>query len=419
MNNISYDTTKSYTYDAAGRLSGYNGEGIAYDGLGNPTSYRNKSVEWSRGRLMTKFNGHTFGYDGTGRRVSKDGIRYTYDMEGKLFSSSDGLQYYHDETGVFAVKYNKATYFYRKDVQGNIIGLIDSDGRRVVEYVYDAWGNHAVLDSNGNDLTDASHIGNRNPFRYRGYFYDAETGLYYLQTRYYDPETGRFLNMDDLSYADPQTIHGLNLYAYCGNNPVMYIDPTGTFFFTTLLIGLIAGAVIGGAVNGVIAYNNGARGWDLVGQIALGAVVGGVIGAAAGAVVGAGGAIMGMGANLLGMGLNGGGLALANGMVLGAGTVALAGAAGAVVGGAIVVGGITVALEGLNVLFSKNATRYGKSKLGSNHRYNKQFDAFWREYGNGNLDKRRAFHDFISKKGQDAWEDLLKAWEEFIKRRYR
>ena len=85
-----------------------------------------------------------------------------------------------------------------------------------------------VVFANGNDLTDASHIGNRNPFRYRGYYYDAETGLYYLQTRYYDPETGRFLNMDDLSYADPQTIHGLNLYAYCANDPVNFVDPYGT-----------------------------------------------------------------------------------------------------------------------------------------------------------------------------------------------
>ena len=105
----------------------------------------------------------------------------------------------------------------------------------MVEYVYDAWGNHAVLDANGADITDSTHIGNRNPFRYRGYFYDVETGLYYLHTRYYDPEIGRFVTIDDLSYADddlsyadPEIVHGLNLYAYCGNNPVMYTDPTGT-----------------------------------------------------------------------------------------------------------------------------------------------------------------------------------------------
>ena len=240
--------------------------------------------------------------------------------------------------------------------------LIDSNGNIVVEYVYDAWGNHAVLSANGADLTDATHIGNRNPFRYRGYFYDVETGLYYLQTRYYDPEIGRFVTIDDLSYADPRIIHGLNLYAYCGNNPVNYIDPTGEFLLAGLLIGLIGGAIIGGVVSGVTAYNSGARGWELFGQIAAGAVIGGAVGAAfgaaAGAMIGAGGTIMGMGAKLLGMGLSGGGLALANGMVIGAGTVALAGAAGVVVGGAIAIEGVKIAISGLNVLFS----RIGKSR---------------------------------------------------------
>ena len=221
-----------------------------------------------------------------------------------------------------------------------------------------------MLGTDGNDISDANHIGILNPFRYRGYFYDEETGLYYLKTRYYDPETGRFITIDGIEYLDPETINGLNLYAYCGNNPVMNVDPTGTFFLTALLIGLIAGAIIGGTVNGVIAYNNGVRGWDLVGQIALGAVVGGLIGAAAGAVIGVGGAMMGMGANLLGMGLSGGGLALANGMVLGAGAVALAGAAGVVVGGAIIIEGIKIAISGLNVLFSKdNFIKFLKTKL--------------------------------------------------------
>ena len=77
----------------------------------------------------------------------------------------------------------------RRDAQGNIVALIDSSGAVVVRYAYDAWGNHAVLDGNGNDITDEAHIGNLNPFRYRGYFYDVETELYYLQTRYYVPKS--------------------------------------------------------------------------------------------------------------------------------------------------------------------------------------------------------------------------------------
>ena len=70
-------------------------------------------------------------------------------------------------------------------------------------------------------------VGNANPFRYRSYYFDEETGLYYLNSRYYDPETGRFVNADDISFLDPETINGLNLYAYCGDNPVMLTDPTG------------------------------------------------------------------------------------------------------------------------------------------------------------------------------------------------
>ena len=98
----------------------------------------------------------------------------------------------------------------------------------MVNYIYDVWGNHAVLDANGADITDPNHIGVLNPFRYRGYFYDVETGLYYLQTRYYDPEIGRFITIDGIEYLDPETINGLNLYAYCGNNPVMNVDSIGT-----------------------------------------------------------------------------------------------------------------------------------------------------------------------------------------------
>ena len=99
----------------------------------------------------------------------------------------------------------------------------------MVQYWYDAWGNHKVVSANGTTITSSAHIGNVNPFRYRGYYYDAETGLYFLQTRYYDPEVGRFLNRDSVSYAAPEKIDGLNLYAYCLNNPVEYIDCSGSF----------------------------------------------------------------------------------------------------------------------------------------------------------------------------------------------
>ena len=119
--------------------------------------------------------------------------------------------------------------------------LIDNNGNTVVEYKYDAWGNHKVVNSSGVEITDQNHIGNLNPFRYRGYYYDCETGLYFLKSRYYDPEVGRFLNMDSIIFADNCETNGINLYAYCLNNPVNYIDPFGKFVIlsTTAAIGLL------------------------------------------------------------------------------------------------------------------------------------------------------------------------------------
>ena len=124
------------------------------------------------------------------------------------------------------MKCNNVNYLYRKNAQGDITHILDNTGMVVAKYIYDAWGNHAILDANGNDL--ASGVGILNPFRYRSYYYDEETDLYYLQTRYYDPEVGRFISQDDVSYLDPDSSNGLNLYAYCANNPVMATDPTGT-----------------------------------------------------------------------------------------------------------------------------------------------------------------------------------------------
>ena len=121
--------------------------------------------------------------------------------------------------------YNNETYLYRKNVQGDVTHIYKREEDKslilVAEYVYDAWGNNsAVLNLDG--------IATLNPFRYRSYYFDEETGLYYLQTRYYDPELGRFISADSIEYLDPETLGGLNLYAYCGNNPVMNIDQLGS-----------------------------------------------------------------------------------------------------------------------------------------------------------------------------------------------
>jgi len=225
---LSTETCRHYSYDYNGdKLVSYDGAGISYNTLGSPTVYRGKSASWQHGKLLTGYNGVTFGYDGLGRRIKKNSVEYTYDNDGRLIKQSDGLEYVYDADGVIGVKYNNTQYFYRRDAQGNIVAILSASGAVVAKYIYDAWGNHAVVDANGNDIDSATHIGNKNPFRYNGYYYDVETGFYYLQTRYYDPEVGRFISQDSIDYADPETINGLNLYAYCGNNPVTFVDATG------------------------------------------------------------------------------------------------------------------------------------------------------------------------------------------------
>ena len=128
------------------------------------------------------------------------------------------------------------------------MAIRNRSGAVVAKYEYDAWGNVTVTDAEGKEETSAEFIGNKNPIRYRGYYYDAETGFYYLQTRYYDPEICRFINADDYELiATLAEIPGqLNLYAYCNNNPVMLTDETGT-----ILLSLLISALIGAGVSAV------------------------------------------------------------------------------------------------------------------------------------------------------------------------
>ncbi len=129
------------------------------------------------------------------------------------------------------------------------------------------------------ELAKRSHIGNINPIRYRGYYYDVESSLYYLNTRYYDPQIGRFINADEITILDEtrSQIHGLNLYMYCGNNPVGMIDPSGRAFFATLFIAMLVGAAIGGITNAVgSAVTAGINGQDMTAAF-FGGLVGGAI----------------------------------------------------------------------------------------------------------------------------------------------
>ncbi|WP_423229849.1 RHS repeat-associated core domain-containing protein [Desnuesiella massiliensis] len=125
---------------------------------------------------------------------------------------------------------NGAEYFYLRNAQGDIIGLIDGDGVRVVSYAYDSWGKLiSIKDKDSKDVTtDTNHVGYKNPYRYRGYRYDNETGLYYLQSRYYNPEWGRFLNADGIG-GEVGILLSHNMFTYCFNNPVNLEDPSGNW----------------------------------------------------------------------------------------------------------------------------------------------------------------------------------------------
>ena len=122
---------------------------------------------------------------------------------------------------------NGKEYFYIRNVQNDVIGLHDTEGKVVVSYSYDTWGN--IVSITGS-LKDS--VGKKNPYRYRGYRYDEETGLYYLQSRYYNAEWGRFINADAL-IGQPGDILSFNMFAYCGNNPVIMEDSNGYRFDIT------------------------------------------------------------------------------------------------------------------------------------------------------------------------------------------
>lgn len=223
-------------------------------------------------------NGSTtlnFTYNDAGLRTSKTGHTYTYN--GSLLASDDAngytLYFRYDQNGSpigFGYKPDDSStiteYYYRKNLQGDITGILNTSGTLVASYTYDAWGNHlkVLARNSAGNLVDATEedIAQRNPLRYRGYVYDTESSLYYLQSRYYAPAIGRFISAD--SYAMTyETPVGANMFAYCLNNPVMGADFNGEVAIGAIVVkvGLSIGATyIGGVVEN---YQNGVRGADL------------------------------------------------------------------------------------------------------------------------------------------------------------
>ena len=221
--------TVTYTYGDANwrdKLTAVNGNAIAYDAIGNPLNDGTWTYTWQNGRQLQKMqkSGVTaeFVYNADGLRVQKtvNGVVTKYTLHGKnvvhMTSGADELHFFYDaQNRPAVVVYNGTAYAYVKSLQGDIVAILDENGNTVVSYGYDAWG--APLWCTG-ELAET--LGKVQPFRYRGYVFDEETGLYYLRSRYYNPRWGRFVNADG-------AIIQKNLFAYCSNGPIVGYDPSG------------------------------------------------------------------------------------------------------------------------------------------------------------------------------------------------
>ena len=279
--------TVTYEYGDANwrdKLTAVNGSTIRYDAIGNPLNDGTWTYTWQNGRLLQKMqkSGVTaeFVYNANGLRVQKtvNGVVTGYTLHGKnvvhMTKGNDELHFFYDAQNRPAmVVYNGAAYAYVKSLQGDIVAILDENGNTVVSYGYDAWG--APLWCTG-ELAET--LGKVQPFRYRGYVFDEETGLYYLRSRYYNPGWGRFVNAD-AEIAVEAKLWDAKLFLYCANNPVRYTDDGGNSFWDVLADcgkALLVAAVVVAVVAVVIAATGGGGGFALAaagGEIISGAAV--------------------------------------------------------------------------------------------------------------------------------------------------
>ena len=283
---------ETFTYRSDGwkdQILSWNGYRYTYDAGGNPTLLRGVPLTWGEGRRLKKvslsWGTVDFAYDSDGKRVKKISgnteTKYYYNgsilsglvrtTAGSTGTTKTTVQFVYDAEGKpFLLRLNgKTDYFYLYNGLGDVVGLVDSSNQVVVRYQYNSWGKvTSTQDTSGVSLATL------NPFRYRKYVYDPETGLYCLGSRYYDPEVGRFVNADDTDviFAKPQELGSKNLYAYCDNNPVAREDYAGEF-----PIPCIVGAVVGAAVSGfsyVLTSGGEIDGVELAKSCLVGAVSG-------------------------------------------------------------------------------------------------------------------------------------------------
>ena len=296
-------TTKDILYEGQSQTSDL-------PSSGNPVTYyngRDYTFTWTKGRQLASatVDGKqvSYTYDMSGVRSGKQvyttsnqrTTTYTYTtLSGKVMRqqwetrNSDDTVYqamqslefvYDDGNQPFAMiyKHGQTTelYYYVLNAQGDVIALLNANGALVASYNYGAWGNYSVHGADGKKTTDPTFIGHINPLRYRGYYYDRETRLYYLQSRYYDFAICRFINADTFATTDANGFLSANMFAYCENNPVMRTDPDGSSPLS-LVINTLVGAGVAAAsaaINANIAGSPISTG-DLIKAAAVGAVSG-------------------------------------------------------------------------------------------------------------------------------------------------
>ncbi len=271
---IAYSYTDTNWSD---KLTSYNGQAISYDASGNPTSYKGETVTWN-GRLMTSYTKndrrYEYSYNSDGMRTLKKVYEngelvyteiYVWDGDVLLGSRLEVVEnnepitvrYLYDESGeLYGMDYNGSGYFaFIKNLQGDIVSIVplNSESNVEVNMEYDAWGKPIIRRASSAAegfliavMMLVTNVG------YRGYFYDFETGLYYLRSRYYDPEIGRFINADDTDYlAYDKSPLSMNLFTYCENNPVCRIDINGRVSIGVVVAG---STVMVGGVAGIVAF---------------------------------------------------------------------------------------------------------------------------------------------------------------------
>lgn len=281
-------TTHSYTYgDAEWRdlLTAYDGHAITYDAIGNPLTYHDgTSFVWKNGRQLTSLTrsgaNTTYQYDLNGLRTRKSypGVYTDYFwQDGRLIAEvvhlasanyrGEAHVFSYDESGApIGIRIGSTDYYYGRNAQGDIESLyewkVTPGGNEYAElvatYEYDPWGKLlAVKDADGNAITSSGHAAIKNPLRYRGYYYDIDSGFYYLQSRYYDPQIGRFISVDGY-VSTGQGLLGCNMFAYCSNNPITKSDSSGEFWLTATICGIAVWkicAVIVAAVGAAMITN--------------------------------------------------------------------------------------------------------------------------------------------------------------------